>query len=86
VLVVSKLKIRKIPGTGGPSSFSLLGAIGNYSSAASFRVKGQPVDASGPGVTFTNGTASSLGNGVRASITGSQVVNGVLIAEQVTFQ
>ncbi|MDR6535852.1 DUF5666 domain-containing protein [Variovorax soli] len=86
VLQATKLKIRNVPGTGGPSSFNLIGAIGNFSSAASFWVKGQPVDASGAGVVFVNGTAANLGNGVNVNVLGSQVVNGVLIATRVTFE
>ena len=86
ILQASKLKIRHVPGTGGPASFNLIGAIGNFSSAASFRVKGQPVDASGPAVVFVNGTVANLGNGVNVNIEGSQVVNGVLIATRVSFE
>ena len=86
ILQASKLKIRHVPGTGGPASFNLIGAIGNFSSAASFRVKGQPVDASGPGVVFVNGTVANLGNGVLVNLEGSKVVNGVLIATRVSFE
>ncbi|VTU20698.1 hypothetical protein H4CHR_00637 [Variovorax sp. PBS-H4] len=86
VLQATKLKIRHVPGTGGPSSFTLIGTVGNFSSAASFRVKGQPIDASGPGVVFVNGTVANLGNGVRVNIEGAQVVNGVLIATRVSFE
>ncbi|CAN7435768.1 DUF5666 domain-containing protein [Variovorax sp. LjRoot290] len=85
ILKATKLKIRHIPGTGGPASFILIGAIGNFSSASSFRVRGQPVNAGGPGVVFVNGTASNLGNGVRVSVEGAQVVDGVLIATRVSF-
>lgn len=85
VLVVTQLKILKIPGTGGPAAFTLIGAVGNYVSASSFRVMGHPVDASGNSVVFTNGNASMLANGVKLTVAGSQVVNGVLIASQVTF-
>ncbi|WP_219910097.1 DUF5666 domain-containing protein [Variovorax sp. WS11] len=86
VLQASKLKIRHVPGTGGPASFNLIGAIGNFSSAASFRVKGQPVDASDPAVVFVNGTVANLGNGVNVNLEGSKVVNGVLIATRVSFE
>jgi hypothetical protein len=85
VLVADRAKILTVPGTGGPASFELIGAVGQYKSPASFRVNGQPVDASGPGVVFTNGTAANLRNGVQVSARGSQVVNGVLIATQVSF-
>jgi hypothetical protein len=85
VLVVTQLKILKIPGTGGPAAFSIIGTVGNYVSVASFRVQGHPVDASGNNVIFANGNASMLANGVKVTVTGSQVTNGVLIASQVTF-
>lgn len=85
VLVVKKLRIRHVPGTGGPASFTLIGAIGGYQSPASFRVQGQPVDASGPGTTFENGTAANLANGQRVTVVGDRVVDGVLIAQRVTF-
>jgi hypothetical protein len=85
VLVVKKLRIRNVPGTGGPASFTLIGAIGAYQSPASFRVRGQPVDASGSGVVFENGTVANLGNGQRVTVVGDRVVDGVLIAQRVTF-
>ncbi|CAN7387707.1 DUF5666 domain-containing protein [Variovorax sp. LjRoot290] len=85
ILKATKLKIRHIPGTGGPASFTLIGAIGNFSSASSFWVRGQLVNAGGPGVVFVNGAASNLGNGVRVSVEGAQVVDGVLIATRVSF-
>jgi hypothetical protein len=86
VLQASQLKIRHVPGTGGPASFTLIGTVGNFSSAASFRVRGQPIDASGPGVVFVNGTAANLGSGVKVRVEGSRVVNGVLIATRVVFE
>lgn len=85
VLVVKKLRIRHVPGTGGPASFTLIGAIGGYQSPAYFRVQGQPVDASAPGTTFENGTAANLANGQRVTVVGDRVVDGVLIAQRVTF-
>jgi hypothetical protein len=85
VLVASQLRIRQIPGTGGNASFSLLGPVGNFVSPADFRVRGQPVDASGAGVVYTGGTAAALTNGAPVKITGTQVQNGKLIALTVTF-
>ena len=85
IVAVSKLKLKNIPGTGGPASFSLTGAIGNHVSAANFRVQGQPVDASGAGVIFGNGSVGDLANGVKVTVLGSQVINGALIASRVTF-
>jgi Domain of unknown function (DUF5666) len=82
----SKLRIKHVPGTGGPVSFTANGAIGAFSSSASFRVQGQPINASGSGVVFVNGTAANLRNGTKVTVSGSQVVNGVLIANTVTFE
>ena len=85
VLVVKKLRIRHVPGTGGPVSFTVIGAIGGYVSAADFTVRGQRVDASGSGTIFENGTAADLGNGKRVTVVGDRVVEGVLIAQRVSF-
>lgn len=86
VLRASKLKIRHVPGAGGPASFDLRGTIGAFRSPSDFRVRGQPVNAGGPGVMFVNGQAASLGNGVRVRVQGTQVINGVLVAETVSFE
>jgi hypothetical protein len=85
VLVATELKIKHIPGAGALPSFTLIGTIGNYVSAASFRVHGQRVDASAPGVVFVNGTPANLGNSVKVTVVGAQVVSGVLVAGQVSF-
>ncbi|WP_431273542.1 DUF5666 domain-containing protein [Variovorax ureilyticus] len=85
VLVASELKIRHIPGAGALPSYTLIGSIGNYVSPASFRVRGQLVDASGPGVVFVNGTQASLANSVNVTVLGTRIVNGALIADQVSF-
>lgn len=86
VLRATQLKIRHVPGTGGPASFDLIGTVGAFRSPSDFRVKGQPVNAAGPDVLFVNGTAANLGNGVKVSIHGTQVVSGVLTAATVTFE
>lgn len=85
VLQASKLKIRHVPGAGNLPSFSAEGKIAQFVSPGSFRVKGQKIDASQPGVVFVNGTSASLAQNVSVSIIGTQVVDGVLIATQVTF-
>lgn len=86
VLVVKKLRIRHIPGAGGPVSFTLIGPIGYYNSASNFVVKGQRVDASHLGADdFENGTVADLANGRRVTVVGDTVENGVLIADRVTF-
>lgn len=84
VLRATKLKIRNVPGTGGPASFDLTGNVGAFRSVSDFRVRGQPIDASA--AIFPNGEATSLGNGVRVRVQGARVVDGVLSAQTVTFQ
>jgi hypothetical protein len=86
ILKATKLKIRNVPGTGGPASFDLIGTVGAFRSAADFRVRGQPVNAGSPNVNFSNGTAANLGNGVKVHVHGTQVRNGVLTADSVEFQ
>jgi len=86
VLRASKLKIRYVPGTGGQASFALVGQIGAFNSPSDFRLRGQPVNAGGPGVVFVNGQVENLGYGVRVRVHGTRVVEGVLIADSVTFE
>ena len=85
VLVVKKLRIRYVPGTGGPVSFTVIGPVANYLSATDFTVRGQRVNASGGGTIFENGSATDLGNGKRVTVVGDRVVDGVLIAQRVSF-
>ncbi|QGW82600.1 DUF5666 domain-containing protein [Variovorax paradoxus] len=86
VLVVKKLRVRNVPGAGGPVDFTLIGAIGAYQSPASFRVRGRQVDASRPGTAFEGGgTIAQLANGRRVTVVGDTVENGVLIAKRVIF-
>lgn len=85
VLVVKKLRIRNVPGVGGPVDFTLIGAIGGYQSASDFRVQGRRVDAGRAGVEFIGGTTAELANGRRVTVVGDAVENGVLIAKRVTF-
>ena len=61
------------------------GFITDFTSLASFRVNGTPVDASGAGVVFRKGTAGQLANGVRVEIEG-RMVDGVLVADQVEIK
>ena len=86
VLRASKLKIRNVPGTGGPASFHLIGAVGNFQSLSDIRLMGQAVNAGRPGVVFVNGRRQNPAPGVRVDIRGAQVVNGVLLAQTVTFE
>ncbi|WP_432727004.1 DUF5666 domain-containing protein [Variovorax sp. W6] len=85
VLVAKKLRIRYVPGTGGPASFTVIGPVAGYQSASDFMVRGQRVNAGGSATIFENGTAADLGNGKRVTVVGDRVVDGVLIAQRVTF-
>jgi len=85
VLQATRLKIRHVPGDGKLPSFSAEGRIAQFVSPASFRVKGQKIDASQPGVVFINGTAASLAQNVPVAVTGTRVVGDVLIASEVRF-
>lgn len=49
-------------------------------------MNGQPANAAGDNVAFTNGTAKDLRNGVRVTIRGRKVVSGVLQVTEVRFQ
>jgi len=84
-LVAERLRIRHVPGTGGPVVFEAIGPVAQYQSLASFRVNGQPSNASGSDVAFVNGTASNMRNGVKVRVFGSKVIDGVLIVTQVEF-
>ncbi|MBO9516203.1 MAG: hypothetical protein J7549_18965, partial [Variovorax sp.] len=85
VLRASRLKIQSVPGIGGQPSFILTGQIASFASIADFRIKGQPIDASGAQVGFVNGSAADLGPLVRVTIEGHRVVDGVLVADRVSF-
>jgi hypothetical protein len=85
VLVATKVRIRKTPGGASAASFIAIGKIGAFNSAADFKVKGQRIDASAPGVQFVGGSAANLGNGTEVSVTGEHIVNDALIATRVTF-
>jgi len=84
-LVAERLRIRHVPGTGGPVVFEAIGPVAQYQSLSSFRVNGQLANAGGSGVSFVNGTASGMRNGVRVRVSGSKVVDGVLIVTLVEF-
>ena len=85
VLRASKFMIRNVPGAGGPASFRLIGHIGEFSSTSDFRVRGQAINAANPDVVFINGRPEDLARGVRVDVRGSHVVNGVLMAQTISF-
>lgn len=68
----------------GDALVMLNGTVGDYAGASSFKVRGVPVDASGTGVTFVDGTAQNLGNGVLVKIEGA-VEGSVVRPSRVTF-
>jgi hypothetical protein len=61
------------------------GVITEFASLASFKVDGQPVDASGVGVEFKHGTSSQLANGLRVEVEG-RVQDGVIVARKVNIK
>lgn len=61
------------------------GFITEFASLASFKVDGQPVDASGADVEFKHGTAGQLANGLRVEVEG-RVDDGVIVARKVKIK
>ena len=85
VLVASRLKLRHGPSAPPDSPFSVSGPIGAFGSLADWRVQQQDVDASSPDIVYVNGSAADLRNGRKVQVTGSRVVDDVLLAERVEF-
>lgn len=90
VLAASRIRIRRGAGADDTAdlaaeatAFSARGSVGAYRSPASFKVQGQSIDASG--AVFANGTAADLAPGRKVTVTGSRVVDDVLVAERVAF-
>lgn len=84
-LMAERLRIRHVPGTGGPVVYEATGPVAQYQSLSNFRVNGQLADASGSNVSFVNGTSLGMRNGVRVRVSGSKVLEGVLVVTQVEF-
>lgn len=61
------------------------GIVTDFVSLSNFKVGGITVDASGAGVSFDNGTAATVANGVRLEVHGT-TANGVLSATRVEFK
>lgn len=68
----------------GDSKVELTGAITDFVSGASFKVRGVPVDASGSGIEFRNGDVSNLAAGVMVKLEGA-VADNVVKPTQLTF-
>jgi Domain of unknown function (DUF5666) len=71
----------------GPSTMekvALAGTVTDFVDPSNFKVRGVLVDASGTGVKFNGGTASTLANNVFVVIQGD-VGNGVVVASMVSF-
>ena len=81
ILVASSVQIRQVPGTPGHARYTATGPIVQFVSASSFKVQGQAINASG----VSAGIQAQLANKVKVQVVGSSVVNGVLIADSVTF-
>lgn len=83
VLVATLVEVRAAPLTvAPPTPTTLEGDVTDYVSAASFRVRGQAVDATA--AAFSGGTAASLANGRQVQVTGLLEGN-VLKATALTF-
>ncbi|MBK0393653.1 DUF5666 domain-containing protein [Ramlibacter algicola] len=83
VLVVTKLKIRETAPSQATVTYSAQGSVGGFRSAASFKVQGQDIDASQ--AVFVGGTAQDLDSRSKVRVTGTRVVDDVLLAERVEF-
>jgi Domain of unknown function (DUF5666) len=68
----------------GDATVQLSGAISDFVSAASFKLRGVPVDASAPGVVFVDGGAANLADGVAIQLVG-QVENNVVKPSRIEF-
>jgi len=82
---VLKAKVLRVLKTSVDVAASLSGQVTDFVSAASFKVRGAVVDASGTGVVFTGGTIGDLGNGAWVLVKG-KVSGELLKADSVTFQ
>jgi Domain of unknown function (DUF5666) len=68
----------------GDALVELIGPVSSFVSSKSFLVRGVPVDASGTGVIFSNGTVTNLGDGVAIKLKGA-VVNDIVIPTSIEF-
>jgi hypothetical protein len=71
--------------SGDRDEFEIEGTVTAFVSLASFRVAGQPVNASGAGVQFEPNNPGLVRDGARVEVEGA-LVNGTLMAEQVKLR
>ncbi|GAC1536044.1 MAG: hypothetical protein NVS2B4_16470 [Ramlibacter sp.] len=83
VLQVTRLKVRQPAPVAGSNDFSARGTVGKYRSPSDFEVQGQEIDAGN--AVFVGGTAADLRSGRKVLVTGAQVRDDVLVADQVEF-
>ncbi len=81
VLKATSVKFAKAQ---GDALVELIGPVTSFVSSASFMVRGVPVDASGAGVIFKNGTIANLADGVAIRFEGA-VVNDVVKPTSIEF-
>ena len=81
VLMASKVEFKS---DDTPGDVTVEGTITDFVSPSSFKVAGQPVDASG--ATFEGGTSGDLANGRRIEATGPVNASGVLVARKVEIK
>lgn len=82
VLKASTIELLKTPAS---VKIELLGAISDFSSASSFRVRGTLVNASANSVNFSNGSSANLADGVLVSIEGI-IANGIIEPTKLEFK
>lgn len=84
VLVLDKLRLRG-GAEGAPISYSVSGKISQFESLARFKVHGQWIDASGPGLVVSGGTAAQVARGRTVKVTGGKMAGDALIAETLSL-
>ncbi len=80
-LVASEVKFVR---NQGDAMVELSGGITDFVSASSFKLRGVPVDASGAGIVFKDGTVANLANGVAIHLLG-QVENNLVKPSRIEF-
>lgn len=81
-LVAREVRFRRLQA--GEHAVALTGAMTDFVSSQSFRIRGVPIDASGSAVVFAGGDAGNLGDGVVVRVTGD-VDGNVVAAASVEF-